>query len=61
MDKIVYIFLQDLSKRKHLFQRPAQFSYEKPMRWRTSRLMHDGISSGEILPKEAGYFGTGIN
>jgi hypothetical protein len=36
-EKIVCIFLQDLSKRKHcLYQRSADFSYEKPM--------HDRIS-----------------
>jgi hypothetical protein len=30
-----YIFLQDLSKRKHcLYQRLTNFSYEKPMRYR---------------------------
>jgi hypothetical protein len=34
-EKIVYNFLQDLSKRKHcLYRRPADCSYEKPMRYR---------------------------
>jgi hypothetical protein len=53
-EKIVYIFLLDLSKRKHcLYQRPADFSYEKPDEISiTLRLMHDGIDKS--LPKQVG-------
>jgi hypothetical protein len=55
MEKIVWIFLQDLSKRKHcLYQRPAE-------QMKTLHLMHDGVSFDKILPKQVGYFGTRIN
>jgi hypothetical protein len=54
-EKIVYIFLQDLFKRKHyLFRKTDEIS-------RTLRLMHDGISVDKILPKQVGYFGKTIN
>jgi hypothetical protein len=62
-EKIVYILLQNILKRKHcLYRRPADFSSRKTDEIsRTLRLMHDGISFDKILPKQVDYFGTGIN
>jgi hypothetical protein len=54
VEKIVYIFLQDLSKRKHCLCRcPADFSWEKNYEiLRTLRLTHDGVSFDKIIPKQ---------
>jgi hypothetical protein len=53
-EKIMYIFLQDLSQRKYcLCGRPADFSYDKLLR--TLHLMHDGRFD-KILPKQVGNF-----
>jgi hypothetical protein len=52
------MFLHDFFKRKHLIiPRPGTNDEIS----RTLRLMHDGVSLDEILPKEVGYFGTRIN
>jgi hypothetical protein len=40
-------------------ERLADISYKTPTR--TLRLMHDGTSFDEMLPKQVGYFGTRIN
>jgi hypothetical protein len=62
-EKIVYIFLQDFSKKKTLsIPVSCRFFVQKTDDiLRTLLLMHDGISFGKILPKQVGYCGTWIN
>jgi hypothetical protein len=61
MEKIVNIFLQDLSKRKHTGVLQIFHSRNTDEISRTSRVMHDGNSFDKIQRKQAGYFGTRIN
>jgi hypothetical protein len=60
LEKIVYIFLQDFSKKKTLSM-PVScrfFIRKTDDILRTLLLMHDGVSFDEIQPKQVCYFGT---
>jgi hypothetical protein len=60
-EKIVYIFQQDLSKRKHILASYRFLIRKTDEILRTLCLMHEGISFDRILPEQLGYFGRGCN
>jgi hypothetical protein len=59
-EKIVFIFLQDFSKKKTLsIPVSCRFFVRKTDDiLKTLLLMHDGVSFDIIQPKQVGYFGT---
>jgi hypothetical protein len=63
VETIVYIFLQDFSKKKTLSIPVSCWFFIRKTDdiLRTLLLMHDGISFDKIQPKQVGYLGTWIN